>query len=185
MYYDRGIIADTEVTCAFRHAGTAENYGKWLKPCERAEEPVTVPEADVKEWEKKWGFRDNAFAEFGLSIYHISNTLLKRDRCVFHAAAFLMEGKAYLLTAASGVGKSTQLKHLAEQYKEEIRVMNGDKPVLGPGSDGRLWVYPSPWKGKEGWGDDSLSAPVGGVIILERGTTDVIRTASARDAAAF
>ena len=46
--------------------------------------------------------------------------------------------------------------------------MNGDKPVLGA-IDGKIMVYPSPWKGKEGLGDDSLSAPLGGIIILEQG----------------
>lgn len=35
-------------------------------------------------------------------------------------------------------------------------------------------VHPSPWKGKEGWGDDSLTAPLGGIILLKQGKDNSI-----------
>ena len=185
MFYYRGHIAGTEVTCAFRHAETGELYQNWFSACDPTPDPVTVPESDFIEWEKKWGFRDDASTEFGLSAYHICNALLKNERCIFHAAAFMYMGKAYLITAASGIGKSTQLKHLLEQFPDEIQVLNGDKPVIGTDPEGALWVFPSPWRGKEGWGSNVLSAPVAGVFILERGDHDQIRKAETRRAIPF
>ena len=50
----------------------------------------------------------------------------------------------------------------------------GDIPVLESRNDGSVWVHPSPWNGKEHWGDRSLCAPLGGIVRLEQKDENVI-----------
>ena len=110
-----------------------------------------------------------------------SEYMLLHNRCIFHAAALSCDGLAWLLTAGSGVGKSTLCRSLTERYKEEISIINGDKPVLWADKE-RLMVYPSPWNGKEGWhGADA--APLGGIVLLQRGTETTMKEATSREAA--
>lgn len=112
----------------------------------------------------------------------VSDAFLKYDRCVFHATAFLYRGKAWLLTAPSSTGKTTMYLQCKRRYGSEIKLINGDKPLLDfSQSDGRIWVHPSPWKGKENMGT-LASAPLGGMILLEQGKTNQIRRLSVQEA---
>lgn len=60
--------------------------------------------------------------------------------------------------------------------------MNGDKPVISAEGD-MIRVYPSPWKGKERLGDDSLTAPLGGIVFLEQGKENKITKLSPYESA--
>lgn len=104
----------------------------------------------------------------------VSEYLLEHDCCLFHGAAFLWREKAYIFTAPSGTGKSTQYVLWKEQLGEEMQILNGDKPILRLEADGRLWVYPSPWQGKENMGS-MRCAPLGGVIVLQQGVVNSVR----------
>lgn len=94
----------------------------------------------------------------------ISAGLLSRDACIFHGTAFLWNGKAWVFTAPSGTGKTTQYLLWKKLYGEEVSVLNGDKPILSC-RGGNITVHPSPWRGKEGMGS-KRTAPLGGVIVL-------------------
>ncbi len=96
-----------------------------------------------------------------------SNKLLPFNRVFFHGAAFLWQGKAWILTAPSGTGKTTQYALWKKLYGEEIRLINGDKPILSVDDAGKTEVYSSPWCGKEHM-YQQLKAPLGGMIYLKR-----------------
>ncbi|MBR3241561.1 MAG: hypothetical protein IKF90_02520 [Parasporobacterium sp.] len=130
---------------------------------------VRVPKSDCDCWIQDFGMGDNGNTEFGMSVYRASDLLLRHNRCLFHGAAILWQNKAWLFAADSGIGKSTQLKHWTQLYPDEVQIINGDKPILRLEENGSISVYPSPWKGKEEWGDDTLAAPLGGIIILKQG----------------
>ncbi len=167
-----GHFAGLEVWLAFRHRKTSLCFGTFLEgqPLpEGSEKAVSVPEEAFREWERSYGFRDNAYTEFDLAVYYTSDALLRCDACIIHAAALYFRGHAWLFAAQSGIGKSTQLRNWMSLYPEGSRIMNGDKPVLRVAEDGTVYVHPSPWHGKEGWGDDSVIAPLGGVILLRQG----------------
>ena len=120
-----------------------------------------------------------AYAQsYGMSVYRASDALLPFHRCLFHAAALVWQGKDWLFAADSGVGKSTQIRHWKELYGDQVQILNGDKPILSFDEDARIMVHPSPWKGKEVWGDDSLSAPLGGLILLKQGDHNAIKSIS-------
>ena len=115
------------------------------------------------------------FIEFQCLMLATGNTLLTHHRALFHGVAILWRGKAWILTAPSGTGKTTQLRHWLRLQRKEIQVINGDKPLLECRRDGSVWVHSSPWKGKEGIGRKGLSASLGGIILLEQGQENQIR----------
>lgn len=110
----------------------------------------------------------------------ISDALLPFGRVVFHGAAFMWRGRAWIFAALSGTGKTTQYLRWKELYGDEVQIINGDKPVLSVG-DGSVTVHPSPWNGKEGMGQQ-LSAPLGGIILLRQSSENRIRRVSPREA---
>lgn len=117
---------------------------------------------------------NQAHAEYWSLLNLTASALLKRDSCIFHSAAFIWRGKAWVLTAPSGTGKTTQYRLWRTLYGDKVRIINGDKPVLEMDEDGYILVCPSPWSGKENYGN-LLTAPLGGVIWLEQGAENSIR----------
>lgn len=142
------------------------------KTDECRDKPVSVTEYEFDEW-KKTGNTIDAFAEFCLLCEQTSQYLLSFDRCVFHAAAVRFRDRAWLVTAGSGVGKSTQCRYLTELWPEEVSIINGDKPILECREDGAVMVHPSPWNGKEGW-HGAEAAPLAGIFLLRRGQENAI-----------
>ena len=108
------------------------------------------------------------FLEFQSLMLTTGNALLPYHRALFHGVSFIWKGLAWILTAPSGTGKTTQLKHWYRLFKDEIEVINGDKPLLECREDGSVWVYSSPWRGKERIGFPGRSGKLGGIILLEQ-----------------
>lgn len=121
-------------------------------------------------------------AELIQLIGETGSALLKYDRCIFHGTAFIWHEKAWIFTAPSGTGKTTQYIRWKLVYKDEVTMLNGDKPILEFREDETVWVHPSPWKGKENMGV-MRSAPLGGIILLEQGTENRVQQLSASSAA--
>lgn len=167
-YYYKIQIAGIEVHFNFHFAETSGCFHDKMKEA-AVENTISVKEYDFHVWETKWEHKACAPTEIAILPYRTSDYLLNFNRCVYHAVAFLYKNKAYLITAQSGTGKSTQLKNWMQLYGDETKIINGDKPVIEKTNANTILVHPSPWKGKEGWGDDSLSpAPLGGVIFLSQ-----------------
>jgi len=111
----------------------------------------------------------------------ISNRMLyDHNGMLLHCAALLYRGKTYLFVAPSGTGKTTHIMLWKKCLGDNMAILNGDKPFLRL-EDGGITVYGSPWMGKEGFGMNS-SAPLGGVILLNRGAENQIRPASVPEA---
>ncbi len=165
-------LAGMPVTCTFSYAETADFFGKWCNEVSPAPSSISITEGGWDYWEKYTGLRGPR-AEYSLMSAYVSAALLPYGRGLFHAAAFSIRGKAWLITAPPGTGKSTQLKTLHELYPGEISTICGDRPVLELTDDGNVTVHPSPWNGKEGWGG-STSAPLAGIIFLQRGNENKI-----------
>lgn len=105
--------------------------------------------------------------------------LCRYDAFVMHAAAFVFRGRTYAIVAPRGVGKSTQLHLWQEKFGSEVRVINGDKPIVRLNSDGRFWVFGTPWCGKEGE-QTNMSAPLDALCLLSRGMTDAAQVVTER-----
>lgn len=89
-------------------------------------------------------------------------------RLMTHGVAIECDGKAFIFTAESGVGKSTHA-FLWQKYlgADRVRVINGDKPILWFRPDGEILACGSPWSGKERL-DANVQVPLRGVCLLTR-----------------
>lgn len=110
--------------------------------------------------------------------------LSEHGTVMFHGVAMIRGGGAYLLTAPSGTGKSTQYRNLRLLYGDRYRIINGDKPLLRLEEGGEIIVCPSPWNGKEGWGGRK-EAPLKGVYLLKQGKENLIRRLSSEESLMF
>ena len=114
------------------------------------------------------------FAEYTCLRRAAGKKLAEKGRAMFHGVAFICGEGAYILTAPSGTGKSTQLMNLSRLYGEKYRVISGDKPILRLEKDRTITVFPSPWNGKEFWGGRK-EGTLKGVILLEQGKENIIQ----------
>lgn len=115
----------------------------------------------------------NDYVEYRCLIELTARALLRYGCSVFHAVAFSWRDRAWLLTAPSGVGKTTQFLNWQRLFPGEITVISGDMPVLEGREDGSVWIHPSSWNGKEDL-RSRLSAPLGGLVLLEQGNENRI-----------
>lgn len=107
----------------------------------------------------------------------LERPLLHHGRLVLHASAVMYHGQAYLFTAPSGGGKSTQ----AEIWERALhaKVINGDKVVLyDNGTD--LIAYGSPIAGSSGIYRD-ICAPVAAIVQLEKGAKNTVTPLAMRE----
>ncbi len=88
------------------------------------------------------------------------------DSFLLHSAAIKYKNKAYLFTAPSGTGKTTHIMLWKKLFKNEVEVINGDKPFVRSSKD-KFIVYGSPWNGKECMGCNT-SAELGGIFVVCR-----------------
>lgn len=102
----------------------------------------------------------------------IADLLVEDDIVVFHSSAISVDGNGFLITARSGVGKSTHARNLKEYIGEEFKYINDDKPLIKVGDC--ITVFSTPWNGKERRGND-ISAPLKAILFLNRGETNTYR----------
>ena len=103
----------------------------------------------------------------------IADLLVENDIVVFHSSAICVDNNAFLITARSGVGKSTHSRNLKEYIGEGFKYINDDKPLLKV-TDNDAVVYGTPWNGKERI-SNNISAPLKAILFLNRGESNSYR----------
>jgi hypothetical protein len=93
---------------------------------------------------------------------------------VMHSCSFAYRGRAWLVSAPSGGGKSTHARLWHDEFG--VPLLNGDLNLLGLADAGRdtaasARAYGIPWCGTSGV-CRAFSLPLGGVILLGKATTD-------------
>ena len=108
----------------------------------------------------------DSYAE-SLAVFRKMSTLAaEKDVLLMHGSAFSFDGKAVIITAPSGTGKSTHTALWLKAFGDRVRVINDDKPWLKR-ENGRFTVYGTPWMGKSNLGEN-ISAPLCAVCVLHR-----------------
>lgn len=162
--------------------GTAECFGYFCEP-PRADAPVLAvePQSITRARTVCPPDATDGALEYNLLVAKAADALLPFERYLFHGVAFLWHGKSYIFTAPSGTGKTTQYLLWRRLYGDEVRMLNGDKPILAYGENGELWVHSSPWMGKESLGRRA-SAPLGGIVYLSQAKENTIARLPIREA---
>lgn len=118
-------------------------------------------------------FSDKAIA-YMEAAYQFCLELVNYNGFYLHSSAIVKDGKAYLFSGPSGVGKSTHTRFWQSIFGEEnARVINDDKPALRRIDD--QWIaYGTPWCGKDGININD-KAPIAGVCFLKQAEKNSIR----------
>ncbi|MDD3478632.1 MAG: hypothetical protein PHP32_07130, partial [Candidatus Izemoplasmatales bacterium] len=109
--------------------------------------------------------------EYLLSGVFFYEMALTKGLLTMHASAVVHQGRAWIFSAPSGVGKSTLANWFLEAYEEDF-ILNDDKPLLEQTPNGFL-VHGSPWSGKTSQ-QANLSVPLGPIIFLSQGQTNQV-----------
>lgn len=136
-------------------------------------EVAASPEAMETERARSAPGCSDGYLESIVICREIAVSLPSYDAFLFHAAVIEVGGLAYAFTAESGTGKSTHIRLWRRVYGDQVKIVNGDKPVLRFSPDGTLLAYGTPWAGKEGW-QRRVAVPLQAVVFLERGKTDAV-----------
>ena len=122
----------------------------------------------------------NEYVEYRSLAGPTSCKLMEYGSFLFHCVSFVYMEHAWLLSAPSGTGKTTQYLNWIRSFPDEIQMICGDMPVIEFRNSDDITVFSSPWNGKERIGN-KLSAPLGGVIFLEQNQTNNISRISLAD----
>ncbi|MBQ2891235.1 MAG: hypothetical protein IJE44_06290 [Clostridia bacterium] len=118
-------------------------------------------------------------AEYIWTGLDFAKKLLGFGGLVLHASAVCYDDKVYLFSAPSGTGKSTHTS-LWEKVFDGAFVINDDKPALRL-IDGKIYVYGTPWSGKNGK-NKNFCAPLGGICFISRSEENHIEKMTAKEA---
>ena len=101
------------------------------------------------------------------SLYRkIADLFIEDNIIVFHGSSFKVDNSGFIVTAHSGVGKSTHVRLLNQYLGDKFTYINDDKPLVEVNDD--VTIYSSPWNGKERKGNNTQSS-LKAVIFLNRG----------------
>ncbi len=109
----------------------------------------------------------DAFREYG-SLFAYS--ILPHHACVLHGVVMEYEGRGILVTAASGVGKTTHTR-MWRDLKNAL-ILNGDR-CLCRKKDGVWYAYGMPWSGSSGE-YINRRVPISCIVCLRRGSENTV-----------
>ncbi len=121
----------------------------------------------------RWGNLNEDGAIYMESALLFYSRLFALDGMMLHSSAIELDGKAYLFSGPSGMGKSTHTRLWKELFGDRVRVFNDDKPALRK-IDGVWYAYGTPWCGKDGI-NCNLKVPLAGICFLRKGNENTIR----------
>lgn len=141
---------------------------------------ITI-EADLREMKALYPQVEDAVLAYIVTGKDFYAKLTDFNGMMLHASAIAVDGKAYLFSADSGVGKSTHTKLWQQVFGEEqVTIINDDKPALRL-REGTWYVYGTPWSGKHAV-NQNVCCPLAGICFLERGRTNKIEPCAKADA---
>ncbi len=183
--YYQLVCADLPIAYQFIYQDTIQYFkGYIVESDDIAQINISLTNAYLEDnrWLVNADEKSESFLEFQALMLKTGNSLLSHNRALFHGVALLWNNYAWLITAPSGTGKTTQLRHWKRLLKKDVTIINGDKPALECKDDGTVWVYSSPWRGKEKYGHPNIKAKLGGIIILEQAKYNDMKPLAAEDA---
>lgn len=141
-----------------------------IEPCPEAD--ITI-EADFRELKAAYPNAPDEIFEYVETGRDFYAKLIDFSGMMLHASAIAVDGRAYLFSADSGVGKSTHTGLWRRVFgADRVAVINDDKPALRL-RDGIWYACGTPWSGKNGR-NQNLCCPIGGICFLERGRNNKI-----------
>lgn len=173
-------IADICVEFTPSYEETAHWYTKYQVDDSCEPEFTLVPSKETIDYFVTEGLNITPGIAENMELCNLFNRrLLKFYGCYIHSSALLLDGRVYLFSGRSGVGKSTLTRRIIGRFPE-ARVINDDKPSYR-WIDDKCIVYGTPFAG----GTDiqlNESAELGAIIFLDQGSENILRKLSSKEA---
>ena len=146
-----------------------------------AQADIVIREEEYRtdEWPLEY-FDTVCYMDSCVQFYH---NLPAFNGMVLHASALEYDGKAYLFSGPSGVGKSTHAHLWQQLFGDAAQVFNDDKPALRF-LDGQWYAYGTPWCGKDGI-NQNKKVPLQGICFLIQSKENNIRRLSKEEAIGY
>ena len=128
-------------------------------------ERLLLQQENVEEGAADLNVSDAKYLERSIVYKKIAASMLTYDTLLMHGVLISTEDQGYIITAPSGVGKSTRALLWLQSIPESM-IVNGDKPLIRI-TDDTVYAYGTPWSGKEKW-DINISVPLRAIFLLER-----------------
>lgn len=175
-------IADLNVRLEHRYPFTERLCKDYLAPDDAAVDIIARPNPEEYAADRAVVPQASDGYLEALSLYRdLSHQLLDYDGFILHASVVERQGKAYAFTAKSGTGKTTHCRLWLERFPD-ARIINGDKPLVRlNGDDGKVYVYGTPWCGKENY-NVNTKAPLAALCFVERAAENSIEPLAKADA---
>lgn len=124
---------------------------------------------------------DAESAEYMIAGTIFYRELLKKNGCLLHSSAVVVDDEAYLFSANCGTGKSTHtslwLKYLADKNPY---ILNDDKPAIRVLEDG-IYAYGTPFSGKYDM-NENKKVKLKAICFLEQSEINFIRKVDTKEA---
>ena len=145
---------------------TTKKYCRNFLSEEKEDYVITMTEEDLKN-ESSNSIDGKVYVNEEISALYrkIANLFVEDGILVFHGSSFKVNNCGFIVTARSGVGKSTHVKLLKELLNDELVYINDDKPLLEVKDD--ITIFSNPWNGKERRGNNT-SASLKAIMFLSR-----------------
>ena len=145
---------------------TTKRYCRNFLSEEKPDYVITMSEEDLKNEASNSATGQVYVNEEISALYRkIADLFVEEGIIVFHGSSFMVDGRGFIVTARSGVGKSTHVNLLKQLLGDELVYINDDKPLLRVKGDVR--IFSNPWNGKERRGNN-ISAPLKAIMFLSR-----------------
>ena len=132
---------------------------------------LTLPEDEIEASLSASPGISPEIAKYLLSGTKFYFELIKRGGMLLHSSAVVKDGRAFLFTANSGVGKSTHTGYWLELFPDAY-ILNDDKPAIRL-VDGVFCAYGTPWSGKYDISRNE-GVPIGAIASVERAESNFI-----------
>lgn len=141
---------------------------------------INVTPEKIKAFQAKQPHLSLPEAEYILISSVFNRHLLHYQRFYLHASAICFHGVGILFSADSGVGKSTHTKLWQHVYKDEVTIINDDKPTLRYDQH-HFTVYGTPFSGNSDE-NENICVPLHAIVFIKRSHQNSMRRLSIKEA---
>lgn len=130
--------------------------------------------------------KDRKHQVFGLTDFEyiytgaaFADRLTEIGGVVLHGSSIAYQGKGVIFSANSGVGKSTHTGLWKERFKDEVTIINDDKPAIRF-YDNVPYMFGTPWSGKTDL-NTNMCVPLNAIVFIQRSESNGIERLNVRE----
>ncbi len=175
--YNKLNVAGLNILVDYQHETMLKQAKAYICDFDKEDMVLKLRDEDAKEAKHNNPLLTDNDIEYIFTGAYFYEGLIEHNGMLLHSSAAMVDGKAYLFTADSGIGKSTHTA-LWQKYlgKDKIKILNDDKPAIRI-VEGKVMVYGTPWSGKTDM-NINTSAELGAIVCIQRAAENSIEEIS-------